>query len=152
MRYLVLLVFVLTLGVMGSAMGCGEDQCLAPCINTTLDGELYVNMDPRVESPYEADLVLDGATGAFTCGSYMNDPGGHASSVPTNRTGSGESVYSECSGLGFTIVGTPASVEISVNAQDGSWTGSVKESPNYERTTTCGTLCPPRAVVAVEQQ
>ncbi len=113
----------------------------------TLEGHVVVNMDPSVESPYEADLVLDGVTGAFTCGSS-----GDAGSAPTNRTGSGESVDSLCFGGGFTIVGTPASVEISVNAQDGSWTGSVKESPSYERMTVCGTLCPPRAVVTVRQQ
>jgi hypothetical protein len=98
------------------------------------------------------DLSLDGVTGAFTCGSYMNLGGGYAGTVPTNRTGSGESVHSGCSGLGFIIVGTPASVEISVDAQDRSWTGSVKESPDYTRQTVCGVLCPPYAVVTVERQ
>jgi hypothetical protein len=152
MRYLFGFICVLALGVMGSAMGCGEDQCAAACPGRgrLIEARLDIRMDPGVKSPYEADLVLDGATGAFTCGSYM--AGGYAVSLPTNRTGSGESVYSECSGLGFTIVGTPASVEISINAQDGSWTGSVEESPNYERVTVCGTLCPPRAVVSVPKQ
>jgi hypothetical protein len=147
MRYLVGFICVMALGVMGSAMGCGEEQCGAGCPYHPFDAQLQVNMDPRVESPYEVDLVLDGVTGAFTCGSS-----GNMGSVPTNRTGSGESVYSECFGGGFTIVGTPASVEISVNAQDGSWAGSVKESPNYERITVCGTLCAPHAVVSVLKQ
>ena len=165
MRYLFGFICVLALGVMGCSETAGtggsggEDQvqCLALCPDGFLiqEAHLSVDMDPWVESPYEVDLVLDGVTGAFTCGSYTDDHGGNLSSSPTNRTGSGESVASECFGSGFTIVGTPESVEISVTAQDGSWTGSAKASPNYERMPRCpgeSELCPPFAVVVVEQQ
>jgi hypothetical protein len=55
-------------------------------------------------------------------------------------------------GGAFTITGTPASVDISVDADDGSWTGSVKEGPIYERPTVCGTLCAPGATVTVPKQ
>jgi hypothetical protein len=148
MRYLVGFVLALALGVMGSAMGCGESQCAAGCIHRTRDAELWVQMSPSVWSPYEVGLVLDGVTGTFTCGS-SGGPGHSMGSVPTNRTGSGESVYPECSGFGFTILGAPESVEISVTAQDGSWTGSVKESPDYTRYTVCGVLCPPSAGITI---
>ena len=148
MRCFMGLVLALALGVMGSAMGCGESQCAAACIHRTRDAELWVQMSPSVWSPYEVGLVLDGVTGAFTCGS-SGGPGYSTGSVPTNRTGSAESVYPECSGDGFTIVGPTESVEISVTAQDGSWTGSAKGSPDYRRYTVCGVLCPPRAAITI---
>ena len=141
MRYLVSLAFVLALGV----MGCGEDTCARGC----LDG-LRVNFDPWVTSTYDVDLVLDGASGAFTC--EWSDGSGWTGL--TNQTGIGQTVV-ECGSPGFWIQATPESVEISVTAQDGSWTGSAKESPDYARAPRCpgeSELCPPFAVVTVEQQ
>ena len=141
MRYLFGFMFVLAFGV----MGCGEDTCARGC----LDG-LRVNFDPWVTSTYDVDLVLDGASGAFTCeGSDYSRTG-----LPTNQTGIAQTVAG-CLGWEFWIKAAPESVEISVTAQDGSWTGSAKESPNYERMPRCpgeSELCPPFAVVTVEQQ
>jgi hypothetical protein len=131
MRYLVGLILVLALGV----MGCGEDICARGCLSG-----LNVGLQPWVRSTYDVDLVLDGASGAFTCE-------GH----PTDQTGIGQVVV-ECGAPGFWIQATPESVEISVTAQDGSWTGSVKESPDYERRPSCpggSHLCPPLAVVTI---
>jgi len=134
-------VFALVFGV----MGCGEgDTCARGC----LDG-LMVRLDPWVSSTYDVDLVLDGARGEFTC----EGPGSGWTGL-TNQTGIGQTVV-ECGAPGFEIQATPESVEISVTAQDGSWNGSVKESPDYVRVTRCpggSELCPPFAVVVVEQQ
>ena len=128
--------FALALGVMGSAVGCGESQCAAACISSF--GNVEVSFDLWVRSTYDVDLVLDGASGAFTC------EGGRL----TNQTGIGQVVV-ECGEPGFWIKATPAFVEISVTARDGSWIGSAKESLEYTRTTTCGQLCPPLAVVTI---
>ena len=129
--------------VMGSAMGCGEDQCAAGC----LWAHVNVRLDPPVPSSYDVDLVLDGVSGAFSC--ERPDLSGWTA---MNKTGSGQTV-AWCDGESFWIQATPESVEISVTAQDGSWIGSVKESPEYETGfMVCGELCPPSAVVTVEQQ
>ena len=142
MRYLFGFLCVMALGVMGSAMGCGEDVCAAACG----DGGLVVEMEPMLESAYDVELDLDGVAGAFTC-----DRSNLGAWTPAHQTGSAEAV-SECSDFRFRVGETPAAVEISIRAQDGSWTGSVKESPSYERITVCGTLCPPRATVTVAKQ
>ena len=135
MRYLVGFVCVLALGVM-PVVGCGgEDQCAAGCWPGV--ASVNVRMDPWVRSTYDVTLVLDGASGAFTCE-------GH----PTDQTGIGQLVV-ECGTPGFLIQATPESVEISVTAQDGSWTGFVKESPDYTRQTVCGVLCPPSAGITI---
>ena len=139
MRYIAGFVLVLALG----AMGCsGGDTCARGC----LDG-LVVRLDPGVSSAYDVDLVLDGADGAFSCeGSDLSGWRG-----PTNQTGIAQIVV-ECWGSEFWIKAVPESVEVSVTAQDGSWTGSVKESPDYQREPRCpgeSELCPPFAVVIV---
>jgi len=142
MRYLIGLMCVLAMGVTESAIGCGDGDC-AGCWGFP---NVSVRLVPPVSSTYDVDLVFDGASGAFTCeGSDLSRW------KVTNRTGVAQAVV-ECSGWGFEINTPPESVEISVAAQDGSWTGSVKERPNYERMTVCGALCPPYAVVTVEQQ
>jgi hypothetical protein len=126
-------------------MGCGEDTCAAGC----LDG-LRVSLNPEVLSTYDVDLMMDGAAGAFTCeGSEFSGWRG-----PTNQTGVAQTVV-ECGGSDFWIQANPELVEISVAAQDGSWTGSMKASPDYARAPRCpgeSELCPPFAVVTVEQQ
>jgi hypothetical protein len=149
-RYSIGFAFVVALGVMGSAMGCGdgEDDCGARCLGDRAN--LRVNLDPGIFGAYEVDLVLDGASGAFTCeGSDYSRTG-----LPTNQIGIAQTVAG-CLGWEFWIKAAPESVEISVTAQDGSWNGSVKESPDYVRVTRCpggSELCPPFAVVVVEQQ
>jgi len=98
-----------------------------------------------VTSTYDVDLDAGGVRGAFTC---KRTEGGWSM---TSQTGSGEAV--EYCGPGeFTIIATPDSVEISVNAQDGSWIGSVQASPVYERPTVCGVLCAPGAAVTIRKQ
>lgn len=134
MRYLV--GFVLALAVVGSVTGCGESQCGAGCWPGAAG--VLVNMDPGVRSTYDVELVLDGETGAFTC----------KAPVPTNPTGVAQLVV-ECQAFEFLIRATPASVEVSVTAQDGSWSGSAKESLEYTRSTVCGVLCPPSATLTV---
>jgi hypothetical protein len=126
------------------ASGCSEEQCAAACrYYGDEEGHIVVKMErPWSVSTYDADLDLDGVAGAFTC---TESDGAWSLTSPT---GSGEAV-SECVGSQFTIMGTPDSVEISVNAQDGSWIGSVKASPDYERATVCGTVCAPGAIVTV---
>ena len=89
----------LALGVMGPAMGCGESQCAAGCWPGVPSAN--VRMDPWVRSTYDVTLVLDGASGAFTCE-------GH----PTDQTGIGQLVV-ECGTPGFLIQATPESVELS---------------------------------------
>jgi hypothetical protein len=134
MRNLFRLLCACALGLM-PVVGCGESQCAAGCWPGV--ASVNVRMDSWVRSTYDVTLVLDGASGAFTCE-------GH----PTDQTGIGQLVV-ECGTLGFLIQATPESVEISVTAQDGSWTGFVKESPDYTRQTVCGVLCPPSAGITI---
>jgi hypothetical protein len=142
MRCFMGFIFVLALGV----MGCGEDQCAAACAYYGDDeGHIFVQMGPSVTSTYDVDLELDGGAGAFTC---ERVEGGW---VATSQTGSGKAL-DDCAGYGFTIFETPDTLEISVNAQDGSWIGSVQASPVYERPTVCGTLCAPGASVTITKQ
>jgi hypothetical protein len=141
MRYSMGLVCVLSLGV----MGCGESTCARGC-NVA---NVMVNLNPSVTSTYDVDLVLDSDRGSFTC-----EGSGSGWTGLTNQIGIGQVVV-ECAGWGFSIQATPESVEISVTAQDGSWTGSVEESPDYVRVPRCpgeSELCPPAAVVVVGQQ
>ena len=132
-------------------MGCGgdDDDCGATCLGDL--GNVQVRFQPWVPFfTYDVDLVLDGASGAFTC--EWSDGSGWTGL--TNQTGSAQTVVN-CGSGGFSIKATPESVEISVTVQDGSWTGSAKESPDYVRVMRCpggSELCPPFAVVVVEQQ
>jgi hypothetical protein len=131
MRYLVGFVFVLALGV----VGCGYDCTTRGCLDV-----LSVSLEPEVGSTYDVDLVLDDVVGAFTCtesdGQWSRSD--LAGSVPEGECGA----Y----GFDFPIFGyddweLPSSVEISVEAQDGSWSGSVNESPNYTRYYPNGPKC-----------
>jgi hypothetical protein len=104
-RYSIGLAFVMALGVMGSAMGCGdgEDDCGARCLGDRAN--LRVNLDPGIFGAYEVDLVLDRASGAFTCeGSDYSRTG-----LPTNQTGIAQTVVG-CGAPGFEIQATPESV------------------------------------------
>jgi hypothetical protein len=120
MRYLVGFVFVLALGVMGCSYDCTAMGC---------SDHLIVSLEPWVGTTYDVDLVLDDVVGAFTC----TESDGQWSR--TDLAGSVPEGW--CGADGFHFQGyddweLPSSVEISVEAQDGSWTGSVNESPNYE--------------------
>lgn len=142
MRYLVGFIVVLVLGV----VGCGESQCAAACAYYgDEEGHIFVQMVPSVTSTYDVDFDLDGAAGAFTC---ERVEGGWAA---TSQTGSGKAL-DDCAGHTFTIFATPDTLEISVNAQDGSWTGSLQTSPVYERPNVCGTACAPVATVTIAKQ
>jgi hypothetical protein len=141
MRYLAGFVVVLALGV----IGCGESTCARAC-NVA---NVRVNLDPWVTSTYDVDLVLERDSGSFTC-----EGSGSGWTGLTNQIGIGQVVV-ECGGWGFSIQATPESMEISVTAQDGSWSGSVRESPDYRRLPRCpgeSELCPPLAVVTLEQR
>ena len=121
MRYLVGFVFVLAFGVMGCGYDCGGVGC-GPVLNVLLE--------PEVGTTYDVDLVLDDVVGAFTC----TESDGQWSR--TDQAGSVPEGWCKADGFVFLGFGSPweppRSVEISVEAQDGSWTGSVNESPNYK--------------------
>ena len=154
MRYLIGFAFAVALGLMGSAMGCGEDgnDCGARCLGDL--GNVQVRFKPWMPFlTYDVDLVLDGASGAFTC-EWFEGAGGWTPRSLTDQTGSGQTVVN-CDSGGFRIRGTPESVEISASARDDSWTGSAKANPDYVRVTRCpggSELCPPFALVVVEQR
>jgi len=153
-RYLIGFALVVALGVMALAMGCGEDgdDCGVRCLGDL--GNVQVRFQPW--APFatdDVDLLLDGASGAFTC-EWFEGAGGWTQLSLTDQTGSAQTVVN-CDSRGFWIKGTPASVETSVTAWDGSWTGSVKANPDYVRVTRCpgeSELCPPFALIVVEQQ
>jgi hypothetical protein len=87
MRCLFGFICVLALGVMGSAVGCVEEQCAAACasLGVTWEPHVAVWMHPRVTFTYDVDLMLDGASGSFTC-----EGSGSGPMSPTNKTGSGQ--------------------------------------------------------------
>lgn len=102
------------------ASGCEELICsVAGCI-----AGVEVALVPEVSSTYDVELVLDGVAGALTCTKTQDRW------EPTDLTGSAP--VAACDGRGFGLEATPESVEIEITAQDGSWTGSINESPNYE--------------------
>lgn len=117
MRKLILLVALVTVALVS---GCEELICSAAgCI-----AGVEVALVPEVSSTYDVALVLDGAAGALTCAKTQDRW------EPTDLTGSAP--VGACDGRGFGLGTTPESVEIEITAQDGSWTGLINESPNYE--------------------
>lgn len=119
--------------------GCGEDQCLAAC--GSFEG-IHVRFILGVDSTYDAELVLDGVPGAFTCELDSETP--RWSLVDST----GNVPVATCRELGFDIEASPVSVAISVSAEDG-WVASTEEDPNYVRGSICGNLCPPAADVTL---
>lgn len=107
-------------------IGCydGVDVVLAPAVTTT----------------YDAELVLHGITGGFTCA--LSDGGWQF----MDRRGSVPVQW--CTGGGFLIEGTPSLVEVSVRAQDDSWTGAISAEPTYEAFQPNGPGCAPVCQVA----
>jgi hypothetical protein len=99
---------------------------------------------PELSATYDVTLLLDGEAGAFTC--EFEDDGG--SEVERDVVGSAESLHWGCRRGGFWLEATPESVEITVNAQDGSWSGSASLSPTYQTHQPNGPDCEPTCRVA----
>jgi hypothetical protein len=73
--------------------------------------------------------------------------------LPSTHVRRGKSTSSSapvdgCTDAEFFIETTPNLVEISVDAQDGSWMGAVNVSPSYEALEPNGPGCPPVCQVA----
>lgn len=120
------------------ATGCGSQTCtLIGC-----DDGVEVSLEPSVVSTYGVEIVVDGVAGSFTC----TEVGGGWSL--DNEIGDVPLAYRGCSGDGFTVEGTPATLEISVTAQDGSWTGAVASNPTYQSTQPNGPGCGPICEIA----
>lgn len=88
---------------------------------------------PSVSSTYDVELVLDGVVGGFTC---IETEDGWSVGDSTEA-----SLSFGCDGSGFRLQATPETVEISVAAQDESWTGSTSESPDYRFYQPNGARC-----------
>ena len=125
-----------TLVTLPFASGCGYDCNHVGCI-----AGIKVALEPSVSSTYDVELVLDGAAAAFTCIKTVNGWQQVGDSV-------GGALLFGCDGFGFHLDETPETVGISVTAQDGSWTGSVDESPTYTTFQPNGPGCGPGCPVA----
>ena len=124
-----------------SSAGCATETCLAGCAGDLVS--LSIELRPAIDDTYDVELSLDGNQGSFTC----------EESRITNQRGTGQ-VAIDCSYEGFSVVATPQSVEVFVEATNEDWTGSFNGSPNYERVPRCpggDRLCPPFATITVEQ-
>jgi len=102
------------------ASGCGYDCSAVGC-----PSELQIRLEPEVFASYDVRLVLDSERASFTC-AFDETDGSWAT-----RTAAGVRVE-HCDGRGFELDEGPASVEISVEAQDGSFVGFTSEAPSYE--------------------
>ncbi len=112
---------------------CTEAGCV--------DG-LTVELQPEIPSTYDVELVLDGASGTFTCTKH-EDGGWQVTDE------SGEVPIWGCVGSQFEIADeTPKSVQITVSAQDIDWTGSVDADPDYEVIQPNGPNCTPTCSIA----
>jgi hypothetical protein len=110
------------------ASGCGYDCTVMGCF-----AGIEVALVPSVSSTYDVELVLDGVVDAFTC---IKTEDGWSVGDST------EGVLSfGCDGFGFRLDATPETLGISVAAQDGSWTGSISESPDYRFYQPNGAKC-----------
>ena len=126
-----------TLVTLPFASGCNA------CNHIGCWDHVEVDLVPEITATYDVSLVLDGEAGAFTC-----ESNGGVDWVVRDVVGSAASVHSGCSGLGFWLGATPESVEITVAAQDGSWSGSANLSPTYQTHKPNGPDCPPSCRVA----
>jgi len=88
--------------------------------------------------------VIDGTTGAFTC--FIDQDGWQVSDVTSEVPVEPHSGL-DCDGDGFELLDPveppPQSVRITVTAQDGSWTGSNSEDPQFEARRINGPGCEP---------
>jgi len=110
------------------ASGCGYDCTLKGCF-----ASIEVALVPSVSSTYDVELLLDGVVDAFTC---IKTEDGWSVGDSTDDV-----LWFGCDGFGFYLNATPETLEISVAAQDGSWTGSVSESPDYRFYQPNGARC-----------
>ena len=106
------------------ASGCGYSCTAVGC-----SPGIGVALVPNVASTYDVELVLDGVVDGFTC---IKTEDGWSGGDPT---------WFGCDGFGFYLEATPETLEISVVAQDGSWTGSISESPEYRFYQPNGARC-----------
>jgi len=113
------------LAVIPLASGCGYSCTAVGC-----SPGRHVALVPDVGSTYDVELVVDGAVDAFTC--IKTEDGWSSVGDPT---------LFWCDGFGFYLEATPETLEISVAAQDGSWTGSISESPEYRFYQPNGARC-----------
>jgi hypothetical protein len=108
----------------GCALECNAIGCIAG---------IEVSLEPSVSSTYDVELVLDGVVDAFTC--IKTEDGWSVGDL------TGGALRFGCDGFGFELEATPETVGISVAAQDGSWTGSINESPDYRLYQPNGPKC-----------
>jgi len=109
------------LGLGGATLGCAYECNAGGC-----PSELQVALNPPVLGSYDVRLVLDGEEASFSCVSEEASGQWRAASMVGVR------VYF-CDGAGFDILDGPdASLEISVEAQDGTFSGSTSGAPSYE--------------------
>ena len=140
MRYAVCFLILCEVGLAVFSLGCGQDCTHAGCFD-----EVRVSLAPEIEVNYDVTLMLDGEAEAFACVRYYDDlrEAWLWRIQPPYGIGS-------CDGKGFLwsfgFNGTgivPASVEITVSAEDGSWNGSLTASPTYQVVQPNGPDCPP---------
>ena len=139
MRYLVGLLLILCfVGLIGWSVGCGKFCTQIACMNA-----VEVELVPEIEATYDVTLVFDGEAEAFTCVRSYDELREDWVWRPQPLPGP----Y-DCDGEAFTRRfdspgAVPESVEITVNAEDGSWNGSITTSPAYEVLQPNGPDCPP---------
>jgi hypothetical protein len=122
MRYLVGFLIPCVVGLVVLSVGCGQDCSLVGCGDA-----VTVALVPGIDATYDVTLVLDGEAEAFTC----------------TTAGTSWVSVENCTGQGFLLRGAPESVEITVNAEDGSWNGSLSTSPTYRSYQPNGPGCTP---------
>ncbi len=132
MRYLVGFLIPCVVGLVVLSVGCVQECGAAGCT----DG-VEVDLVPGIDATYDVTLVLDGEAGAFTC-AWTDEGGGW-----TLPEALGAANVEYCTGQGFLLRGTPESVEITVDAEDGSWNGSLSTGPTYQLNQPNGPDCPP---------
>jgi len=138
MRYLVGFLILCAVGSTVLLVGCDTFCAAAGCT----DG-VQIEFVPEIEVAYDVDLVLDGEAEAFTCVREYDELSEDWVWRPQPSFGV------DCDGdgfrrtLGFGNSAVPESVEITVNAQDGSWSGSLTTRPTYETVQPNGSDCPP---------
>ena len=122
------------------ALALGVSGCV-DCTTAGCSDEVEFDLVPEISTTYDVTVVLDGEAGAFTCkfdGTWS----------VRDAVGSAASLDWECTGMGFWLEATPDSVEITVNAQDASWSGSASMSLTYPTFKPNGPGCPPTCRVA----
>ncbi len=137
MRYLLRFVCVCALGVV-PLMGCG---CTRACTLVGCWAGLIVELEPEISSTYDVELSIDGATSSFTCA--MDQEVWQVADV----TGAVPFFEPWCTGAGFSLLdgyqSPPRAVRVTVVAQDGNWTGSNSEEPEFKKDQPNGPGCPP---------